>query len=134
MRNKCKGCPKREDCPVKIESCTDSTEADGDKLQQPLSLEEYNNTLNLLLQFEQSICRTINFTLNGRNAGLQWIFYKIMSNKFAAIAKEIKQYLVDRPEADEIDWDTIKSIDELSDEFTDDDTDEGWFKGDIKGV
>lgn len=126
MNDRCKQCSKREDCSSLKETST----------QEEMNLTEYNNTLNLLLQFEQSLIRTINFTLNGRNAGLQWIFFKIMSNKFRAIAKEIEPHLIGRPEADEIDWDAITSIDELSDEFHNDDSDndESWFKGDIKGV
>jgi len=124
MNIKCKSCPKREDCDSSSEGVT------GDEV-----LAEQNQMLNLLLQFEQSICRTINFTLNGRGAGAQWIFFKVMSNKMRDIAKEIEPHLFEAPDSN-FDWDSITSIEELSDDFNADSQDENpdWFNGDIKGV
>lgn len=133
MAAKCKSCPKREDC-------------DGlssrDK-RSPETLEEQNQMLNFLFDFEKSICRTIDFALNGRNAGLQYLFFKMMSNKFRDIAKSIEPHLVAAPD-DDIDWDNITSIGQLSDEYNDKDRHDGddhdqdrhddWFSGDIKKV
>lgn len=125
MSEKCKSCPKREDC--NILPSEDESRSEQEQL------------LNLLSQFEQSICRTIDFTLNGRGAGLQWLFFKMMSNKFRDIAKQIEPYVIEIPDID-IDWDVITSIEQLADDYKDEqdkksqDRDSDWFSGDIKGV
>lgn len=120
---RCESCPKRENCNGLVESNSSEQEL----------------MLNMLLEFETSICKTIEFTMNGRNAALQWLFYKMMSNKFRDIAKQIEPYVKEVPEID-IDWDNLTSIEQLSDTYSDsqdekpDDEMPEWFNGDIEEV